>query len=174
MSFTVQEPARALTAEGLTRFSIHIHREKLFDSPALWDAPLTPTGKEQCAALKAQIEAEGVDVELIVVSPLTRTLQTATLSFGAAQPNAPLIACELCRERIAVYTSEGRAPTSALKRSWPRVHFAEVIQEEDAMFAQKEDDAAVARRALAFMDWLMRRPERRIAVVSHSVFLQNL
>ena len=52
--------------------------------------------------------------------------------------------------------------------------FAEVIQEEDAMFAQKEDDAAVARRALAFMDWLMRRPERRIAVVSHSVFLQNL
>ena len=69
---------------------------------------------------------------------------------------------------------DDNSDNAALKRSWPRVDFAEVIQEEDAMFAQKEDDAAVARRALAFMDWLMRRPERRIAVVSHSVFLQNL
>jgi hypothetical protein len=53
--------------------------EKLFDSPEMWDAPLTDKGKEQCAGLAQQIDQEGADVDLIVVSPLTRTLQVSIL-----------------------------------------------------------------------------------------------
>lgn len=111
---------------------------------------------------------------MIVVSPLTRTLETASLSFGAAHPEIGMLASELCRERIAVYTSEGRARLSALKAAWPKVDFSEMSEEEDSMFAHKESDPLVARRALEFVDWLTKRPERRIAVVTHSVFLQNL
>lgn len=149
-------------------------RKNLFNSPTLWDAPLTPTGLEQCARLKSEIDSVGADVDLIVVSPLTRTLQTASLSFGTSQPLTPMLACETCRERIAVYTSEGRAQLSELKPKWPLVDFSQILSEEDKMFSQKEDDKVVAERALVFMNWLMQRPERRIAVVSHSVFLQNM
>lgn len=89
----------------------------------MWDAPLTPKGKEQCAGLARQIDSEGVDVDLIVVSPLTRTLQTAQLSFGTTHPMAPWVANEDCRERIAVYTSEGRSDKSEIVKKWPKVAF---------------------------------------------------
>ncbi len=146
--------------------------EKLFDSPTFWDAPLTPRGIEQCARLKTEIDAVGADVELIVVSPLTRTLQTGSLSFGAAYPSVRMLASESCRERIAVYTSEGRANLSELKKAWPKVDFSQLTSEQDPMFADKEEDSVVAARALHFMNWVMALPERRIAVVTHSVFLQ--
>ena len=54
-----------------------------------WDARLTPKGEEQCAALKTSIRGDGVwgytkplNLDLVVVSPLTRCLQTAVLSLG--------------------------------------------------------------------------------------------
>ena len=54
-----------------------------------WDARLTPKGEAQCAALKTSIRGEGVwgyskplNLDLVVVSPLTRCLQTAVLSLG--------------------------------------------------------------------------------------------
>lgn len=42
------------------------------------------------------------------------------------------------------------------------------------MFAVKEKDEEVGVRARKFLDWVMARQEKRIAVVSHSVFLQQL
>jgi len=165
-------------AEGLHN-AAHEENEKLFwsemwNSPKLWDAPLTDLGKEQSRLLGEELMNEGVNVDLVVVSPLTRTLQTAALSFGAVDPMVPMLACETCRERIAVYASEGRSKTSDLVVHWPKVNFSEVVSEEDPMFEHKETDEAVGERALLFLDWLMKRPEERIAVVSHSVFLQQL
>ena len=52
--------------------------ETLYNSKEMWDAPLTQKGKEQCAVLAQVIDAEGVDVDLVVVSPLTRTLQVCS------------------------------------------------------------------------------------------------
>jgi broad specificity phosphatase PhoE len=51
-----------------------------------WDARLTPTGEEQCCRLRNEIHdmPHKLDLELVVVSPLTRTLQTAELSLGRA------------------------------------------------------------------------------------------
>jgi len=83
-----------------------------------------------------------------------------------------MLASESCRERIAVYTSEGRANLSELKKAWPTVDFSLITSEQDPMFADKEEDSAVAARALQFINWVMALPERRIAVVTHSVFLQ--
>ena len=42
------------------------------------------------------------------------------------------------------------------------------------MFENKEKDEEVGIRAKKFLGWLMSRPEKRIAIVSHSVFLQQL
>ena len=66
------------------------------------DARLTPAGEEQCAALCAATAA--LRPALVVASPLTRTLQTATLCFGPqlaaleASDGAPLPALEDVRE----------------------------------------------------------------------------
>ena len=65
------------------------------------DARLTPAGEEQCAALCAATAA--LRPALVVSSPLTRTLQTATLCFGPQlaaleASGAPLTALEDVRE----------------------------------------------------------------------------
>lgn len=149
-----------------------------------WDAKLTPKGEEQCARLKASIRGDTVwgyekplNLDLVVVSPLMRTLQTAVLSLGMpGSPGAPpFVATELCRERIADYTCDGRRNLTELKNEFPGVDFSLVETEEDVQFYnQKEDDAKCKARGVKFLQWLCGRPEIHIAVVCHSVFLKNL
>eukprot|EP00931_Biecheleriopsis_adriatica_P092326 TRINITY_DN66143_c0_g1_i1.p1 TRINITY_DN66143_c0_g1~~TRINITY_DN66143_c0_g1_i1.p1 ORF type:complete len:312 (-),score=62.81 TRINITY_DN66143_c0_g1_i1:282-1127(-) len=149
-----------------------------------WDARLTPKGEEQCARLKQSIRGETVwgfskplNLDLVVVSPLTRCLQTATLSLGAAnsQDAPPFVANELCRERIADFTCDGRRKISELKEEFPGVDFSLCKTDEDRQFyEEKEDDTKCAARAVQFLKWLCGRPEIHIAVVCHSVFLKNL
>eukprot|EP00966_Prymnesium_polylepis_P273803 6324955-Prymnesium_polylepis.1 len=62
------------------------------------DARLTPEGCRQCAAL--QQLTDGLRPQLVVSSPLTRTLQTAQRCFGPQRSiaKAPLVALEGVRE----------------------------------------------------------------------------
>ena len=123
--------------------------------------------------------ARAPPVDLIVTSTLTRAIETAFLGFGAAAAAGapPYVATELCRERVADYTCDGRRPLSTLRAAFPGVDFSEVEAEEDAMWLHKEvadGEASCRRRALRFVEWLLGRPERTIAVVSHSHFLLHL
>jgi hypothetical protein len=52
----------------------------------------------------------------------TNKYQTAMLSFGETHPRTPFLAHELCRERIAVYASEGRSDTALIKKNFPKVY----------------------------------------------------
>jgi len=149
-----------------------------------WDAKLTPKGEDQCAQLKGSIRGTSVwgfdkplNLDLVVVSPLTRTLQTAAISLGApGSPGAPpFIASELCRERISDSMCDGRRNVTDLKQDFPSVDFSLIEHDEDWMFSnQKETDALCQERAVKFLKWLCRRPESQIAVVTHSLFLKNL
>jgi len=149
-----------------------------------WDSALTPLGEQQCARLKEQIRGDSVwsyeqplDLDLVVVSPLTRTLQTAVLSLGEpGTPGAPpFLANELCRERVADYMCDGRRNKSELMKEFPGVDFSLVENEEDVQFVnQKEDESLCEKRALKFLQWLCGRPEIHIAVVCHSIFLKCL
>jgi broad specificity phosphatase PhoE len=148
------------------------------------DAKLTPRGEEQCAKLKEEVRGHSVwarlhplNLQLVVVSPLTRTLQTAFLSLGRAdEPGAPpFVATELCRERIADFTCDRRRTITELRKDFPGVDFSEIESEEDEMFFNsKEDDEICKKRTVEFLQWLSKRPETRIAVVTHSIFLKNL
>jgi len=149
-----------------------------------WDAHLTPLGKEQCATLKASIRGDGVwgyhkplNLDLVVVSPLTRCLQTAVLSLGdpceAQAP--PFLATELCRERVADFMCDGHRNKSELAAEFPGIDFSLLDTEEDELFkTMKEDDTKCQARGRAFLQWLCGRPEIHIAVVCHSVFLKNM
>jgi len=153
-----------------------------------WDARLTPKGEAQCAALKTSIRGEGVwgyskplNLDLVVVSPLTRCLQTAVLSLGDPAASGggvqapPFLCTELCRERVADFMCDGHRPKSELAAEFPGVDFSLLETEEDELFkTMKENDATCQARGRAFLQWLCGRPEIHIAVVCHSVFLKNL
>lgn len=49
------------------------------------DARLTDLGKQQCATLKATSHGVEKEAELVVVSPLTRAIQTAMLTIDQAR-----------------------------------------------------------------------------------------
>mmetsp|Transcript_10367 Transcript_10367/g.24549 ORF Transcript_10367/g.24549 Transcript_10367/m.24549 type:complete len:327 (+) Transcript_10367:134-1114(+) len=145
------------------------------------DAGLTPKGEEQCCKLKRELEtlSHPLDCELVVVSPLTRTLQTARLTVGSCKmgnqrPN--FIATDLCRERITNCPADSRRDLSVLKAEFPEVDFGLCIQtEKDEMWREhKEDNQLCKERGLRFLQWLAKRPESRIAVVTHSGFLKRL
>ena len=189
------------------------------------DAHLTPRGWAQCRALKKHLDSavthDGREhvmdrIELVVVSPLMRALETAVGSLGGsdmpvdptpsrrdcalmmsrsaiegvrpahaaiktrneginAQPgrtDLKFLACELCREHIGMNPCDRRRTTAEYKDAFPAIDFAEVVDDEDKLWGtMNESNDEMCERAHRFMEWIMRRPETHIAVVTHSAFM---
>ena len=216
----------------------NLHGEKVrsaYRSEQFADAHLTPLGWDQCAALRSHLESatthDGKDalldrIELVVVSPLMRALETAVGALGgdhlpatpeiqtgtqtgagngvgngaatppplmrattpedgvrpghpAVAPRAtrtraplPFLACELCREHIGLNPCDRRRDTSHYRDAFPGVDFSEVTDEKDILWGtMNESNEAMCERAHRFMEWVMRRPEQHVAVVTHSAFM---
>ena len=133
--------------------------------PALTDAPLTPLGKEQAQKLREAAAALPIDV--VIVSPLVRAVETACLAFEAQlERGVPFVAVELCREQIGQNFCDARRPRAVVAAAYPRVDFG-AIDEEDKLFTpERETLIALAQRAGAFLAALRERPEQAIAVVT--------
>ena len=137
--------------------------------------------------------------DLVVVSPLTRTLETAKHIFGRARkPGVPafldqgsemninesvygfipaprMLVREECRERFGHYVCDGRRPIHEIIKEFPDFDFSELNYDEDRFYTDtRESDQDCCDRALAFLEWLNKRPEKCIAVVTHSSFLRHL
>jgi broad specificity phosphatase PhoE len=149
----------------------------------LWDARLTDKGKSQCQSLHQELDkkrSEGTwhDPELIVVSPLTRTLETALLCFGpATEDGTPWLVHELCRERWGKYTCDGRRPISEIRQEFPScIDFDSHchVENDESWTPERESDEHCHERGLRFVKWLCARPEQNIVVVSHSSFLKHV
>lgn len=137
----------------------------------------------------------------MIVSPLTRTCETAAHIFG--RPRAPgvpgfldpgeapagtpehasgmkvpaprILVREECRERWGNFCCDGRRPISEIAAEFPGFDFSEVLHDDDAFFSDtRETDDHCCERAVAFLEWLNKRPEKCIAVVTHSSFLRHL
>jgi broad specificity phosphatase PhoE len=165
--------------------------------PELIDAKLTPRGREQ-ALSELRSAAESLPLELVVVSPLTRAIETALLGLAphleVDDDQLPLpppqqqqqlqgrrrrlrpVAIEQCREQFGQNLPDRRRTTAELRAEFPTVDFAaHAMAEEDELFTpERETLEALALRADAFLEVLSRRPERHIAVVTHSSFLAAL
>lgn len=168
------------------------------------DASVTPLGWKQVGELRKHLE--GIDltsrVELVVTSPLMRTMLTAVGAFGGPEHGdgdpspllmvangggsghaaisssgcPPIMAVELCREHVGVHPCDKRQSISTYRTIFPGIDFTEVDGDEDISWkpdVRESDDALIARGKL-FLEWLSKRKEREIAVVSHSGFLIHL
>jgi len=152
-----------------------------------WDSPLNTTGVDQCIKFRRDvIEKEKMQAELVVVSPMTRTLQTAMFCMGPLhgtpspiqRPDGsmpPFVALEMCRERFGKYTCDGRRHISKISPDFPAVDFSMVKDDGDLLWGEeRESDEDCATRAIEFLEWLFDRPECCIVVVTHSSFMRHM
>ncbi len=58
---------------------------------------------------------------------------------------------------------------------FPNFDFSELVHDEDVFYSdERESDEHCCDRAVRFLQWLNSRPEKCIAVVTHSSFLRHL
>lgn len=144
------------------------------------DARLTAEGQQQCAALEKSIASSSLinDVELVVISPLTRTIQTAQACFSSLSPKVPWIVLESLRERAGGHPCDRRRTVTELKVDFPSIDWNHMKSDTDrywrALGPARETDSMIVDRAAEFFEWVAARPEEHIAVVTHSAFLFTL
>ena len=144
------------------------------------DALLSSLGEEQCHSLENSTELTSFsqNASLLIVSPMRRTLQTATLSFPHLINKIPWIGYENVREQTGVHPCDRRRPISEHKIHYPHVDFSLVLDDEDQLYSRypdcREPIEEVINRAHDFLLFLHSRSEREIVVVTHSAYLRHL
>ena len=137
------------------------------------DAPLTAVGRAQAERLRPA--ADGLPLELVISSPLTRALETARLAFAAhLARGAPFVAVESCREQIGQNLCDKRQPASLTRPLFPEADMSAIAEADELFTPARETLGALAQRADAFLHEIRGRPEKHIAVVSHSSFFLAL
>lgn len=167
----------------------------------LFDAHLTPLGWKQVDNLRKHVRSCGLSkkIDLVITSPLLRTMQTAVGVFGGEAytdgmgvpplmvANAgnssrsavsslncpPFIAVELCREQVGIHPCDKRRSISEYQPLFPAIDFSLIESDGDKLWKTdiRESNEEVAARGRKFMNWLWTRKEKEIAIVSHSGYL---
>lgn len=146
-----------------------------YKDPSLHDAKLTEIGEGQ--ARRLLFTSRDLPLDLVVVSPLSRAVQTALLAFQ--QPHGrfvPFVANELIREQHGVHVCDKRSSRTVLESSYPDVDFGALNSEVDLVFREdvRESREDVAQRCYELALWLRQRPEKHIGVVGHSSWLLTM
>ncbi|KAF2854846.1 phosphoglycerate mutase-like protein [Plenodomus tracheiphilus IPT5] len=145
------------------------------------DAPLTELGKQQCLELQESLKNSeiGNQVEHIVVSAQRRTLQTATIGLDwLIKKGIPVTPSALWQENSDKPCDTG-SPLPTISSEFPQYDFSHV----DPSFPDKTTTGssnpyaftrlAILARGQTALQELYSRPEKVIAVVSHSGFLRT-
>lgn len=162
-----------LIRHGQSTFNVHFESSGI--DPLHFDARLSNLGVKQVAT--ARPAAAGLQVDLVVVSPLTRALETAVGLFGG-EP-APMIVSSLHRERLGNSCDVGRAPAELLAE-FPALAFDHLEDiwwhdgEKDERGVAVEPEPLFLDRVEAFSRWVESRPEPTVAVVGHGTFFHRL
>lgn len=147
------------------------------------DPDLTAKGVEQCNRFAKQLPAaiaHGFKPQLVLCSPMLRTLRTAAICLDALPAESDLsssstggphwIVLESARETLGNHTCDKRHPiTEATLSRFPRHQFHLLRENHDALWTeQRETDEALLLRAQRLLDFLFHVPEEHIVIVAHS------
>ncbi|KAI2602525.1 phosphoglycerate mutase-like protein [Hypoxylon sp. NC1633] len=146
---------------------------------ALRDPDLTEEGRSQCADLrKSLLENElARQAQLVIVSPLRRTVQTALRSMDWLVEKGVKVEADADWQENSVQPCDTGSPISQLESEFASVNFSQV----DPVFPDKVSPAAsryhftktaIMERAQAALKKLYEREEKVVVVVSHSAFLR--
>ena len=147
------------------------------DNPTFYyDARITDLGKNE--TLKARKLLADIDFELLICSPLTRTLQTFTNIFPKPIKNTKVL--PLVREHLDHSCDVGRQP-NILQKEFPHFDFSELNKywwNNDVPLDENEINQEsihdLDKRVLRFKEWINIRKEKTIAVVSHGTFISRI
>jgi broad specificity phosphatase PhoE len=145
--------------QGTHNHAAFNHGIGIYHDIAYHDAPLNETGREQCLEAGQVLADLGLlpSFDLVLVSPLTRTLQTATLVFSTLEGAAPpMEACELIREAYGLHHCDSRSSLSMLVPQYPHVSFGTVETDLDEWHSPhvRETLYSVTQRCRAFLELL--------------------
>ncbi|GMF33724.1 unnamed protein product [Phytophthora fragariaefolia] len=150
---------------------------------AFLDAPLTPFGVQDARSkgqlsVQAELERGMPRIEKVVVSPISRAIQTAQNFFAKEQvPNEPFTCIENCRETFDCHTCNKRRPLSELKRRFPDVDFSRLADEEDQLWSptHRETTEEIQKRAREFLlEFFREIPERYVVVAAHLSIIEAI
>ena len=160
----------------LIRHGYSLHNElfhkigvKAFRIPETIDSPLTNEGHLQSIEL-GNTWPKKREIDLVLVSPLTRTLDTAMNIFGDTE--IPMISEEFLREYpIGEDTCNKRSSLTHLKNKYPRVDF-NLISDSDTLWSSdyRETIDELEQRLDEMVKYLQNRSEKNIAIVGHSSY----
>ncbi|KAL2064959.1 hypothetical protein VTL71DRAFT_4099 [Oculimacula yallundae] len=142
------------------------------------DPPLTELGfGQQCDELAKHLQTElplAQEIELIVVSPMRRTLQTAQQGLGwLMKKGVPVILRAEFQENSAKPCDTG-SPIPEMENEWPQFDWSTVDPQypsNDGMYECTRE--GLTTRGKAARTFLRNRPQKVIAVVSHAGFLRT-
>jgi len=137
------------------------------------DAGLTQQGIAQARAL--QKELEELQLDLIVVSPLTRALQTCQNALPPSYTGPVLVLPEIA-EICSSYYSCGQKRSVVQPKfpsifDWSHVPVDEIWWWRYDQNERSETNAYQINRIEKFRQFIRERPEKRIAVFSHGDYL---
>ena len=142
--------------------------------PERADPHLTQIGVNQAEFLN-KYWGELNNIDVVLVSPLTRCLQTATHIFKGV--DVPMIALESAREYpMGQQYSNKRSQKFLLMKEYPHVNFADLQTNEDTLWDSNNYETLtnLERRVNEVKKILENRTEKKIALVTHSTFLMKL
>jgi len=142
------------------------------------DAPLNDHGREQARAAGKELAKvlQGTPVDLVLVSPLSRALETIELLLSSAAIAPPVRVMEVLREAHGVRPCDARQPRSAACARFPSFDFSAIETEHDTWHqpSVRETVHSLRLRCQQFEATLRALPHRDVVVVSHGVFLEHL
>jgi glucosyl-3-phosphoglycerate phosphatase len=155
-----------LLRHGQSEFNLHFGATRR--DPGIVDPRLTELGHTQ--AREAALRLTGQGIERIIVSPYTRTLQTARPV--AAALGLPLTVDPIVRERYAFACDVG-TPRTELERAWPEHDFTTI--DEVWWPAIEEPAGSVIGRAALFRAEMAALPDwSDTLVISHWGFILSM
>lgn len=136
--------------------------------PGIIDPKLTEEGHRQAQAAGEQLRGQGLT--RIIVSPYTRTLQTADIIARILE--LPVTIDSLIREH-AFFSCDVGTPRSVLSRDWPHLDFSQLPESWWPSDPESEED--VQARARSFHGRMAEtRDWAEVLVVSHWGFIRGL
>lgn len=140
------------------------------------DPKLTPYGEEQCQQLSDHFPYHN-SVELLVASPLRRTIHTALLSFKSeVERGVPAIALPELQE-ISTVPADTGSDAEMLKQEMKDepIDLGLVHEGWNSKLGKWiPTGEAIEARAREARQWLKARPEKEIVVVTHGGLLHYL
>ena len=131
------------------------------------DANLTLEGIEQ--SKKARRYLVNANFDVIFVSPLERTLETANIIF--TNEKHKLKALEIIRERIE-NPCDTRKNISEKKKNFKEIDFSLIDSEIDQFKFESIKETSI--RAQKFIDFVKKSNYNEICIVSHFAFIREL